>query len=448
MSKKTTEFLKQQQTLIILVLTILLTLIKEFIPQSAARDVATYVSLGFLALLIIVAIIAFVKVKRQENNGMSNNVVILKTKQHCNVLQKYAKIVRKELQKNEQISQLKKNKEEEKDIIKRLTNKKISKDETEELEKKLNKLIETRDHKETRNFLKTLEEEKTFLVSQLICKKFSEMGRMLLNAEQFSLRIKFGEFLRDFSLEEEHRVSAYIDFIGWTNMLLGNTSKGERAIKSGIELARGIAENTEDEIKKNKYYFYITRGYRHLGSTRRTLEKNPAQSVEYLNLGEENLAKINKSVENFEHNKFQEMDIGIKYGILNAQYNEFIINKKRYLNTEECYVKFYQSYLTFEDFITESSTFNNKHRYIKFILLEIKYLKEIKTECDIFRKYAPNSNLNPIMISTKIKDSLEIVGKIFKDNIFMDESIEYYFDEQVDYFKHQLVELLKQGDKK
>ena len=62
------------------------------------------------------------------------------------------------------------------------------------------------------------------------------MNRILLQIDQHKLRIKLGKFVAKYTDNLYTQLDAYIDYIGWTYILIGNVNKGFKAIMTGIGL--------------------------------------------------------------------------------------------------------------------------------------------------------------------------------------------------------------------
>lgn len=136
----------------------------------------------------------------------------------------------------------------------------------------------------TTSLIKNLSPKMDYEVSQLLTKKFIELERVLLNAEQFDIRIKFGTYIKQFSDVEIDRIKADIDYIGWTYVMMGELNKAEKSILNGIKRSTYLLNSNKNNINRNDLNKLIVRGYRHLGSARVTYENDPEKTLEYLEL--------------------------------------------------------------------------------------------------------------------------------------------------------------------
>ena len=407
-------------------------------------QVALLIILG-VALLIVGVYKIYTKIKNsyREVRSMSNINVIKKSKQHCKSLYKFARTNRKKLENNKMISVMKKKRVEENKIIDILSGKVEDEKKKEELSKRINKLKQDYSDKNTVLLMKGLTEHQDYKIAMLISDTFMKLERILLNAEQYELRIKFGKFILDFSDKELDKQKACIDFLGWTYLMMGEINKGEKAILKGVARAKYIIENSEDKKIIAKSYFNLARAYRHLGSARHTYENNPGKALVYLKESEEYFNKINQIDYNNER-KLEEMITGIHYGQAIACLFNFKEKLDKNLQTDQDYLKVIKTYEDLALLAKDAKEFDNKHRYVKVELLRTKYLElfidynqyfaaSLGEKMEIFKSDALN----------EMRISLKEVDDIFRLNIFTDEAVELYLEQSVKELKYNLVKELQ-----
>ena len=110
--------------------------------------------------------------------------------------------------------------------------------------------------------------------SEIICETIMSMQRVLLELEQYKLRIKFGEYLVKHSSNIDQVIAGYVDFLGWTYILEGKVNKGKEFVKQGIEFINAKIESLKNDpegypkgFNKHRYEILKARALRHLGTT-------------------------------------------------------------------------------------------------------------------------------------------------------------------------------------
>ncbi|MBO5867095.1 MAG: hypothetical protein J6Q55_03500, partial [Clostridia bacterium] len=78
--------------------------------------------------------------------------------------------------------------------------------------------------------------EESQKVFNLIYGTVKDMERILLQLEQHELRVKLGKYVVKYSTDIDKSIHAYVDYLGWTYVLLDKNSKGFRAIQNGLHL--------------------------------------------------------------------------------------------------------------------------------------------------------------------------------------------------------------------
>jgi len=411
----------------------------DYLAQTLLYVFLTVLALSYFCYRLFVIL----KQHRLETQAMSNNSVIKNARKHCKTLLRYANASEKKLLKYKKIKDIKRSRDEEDRIIKKL----VGFDELEEQKKKVNKRIQRLrqqySDRQTILLIKDLTEEQDYKISQLMSNTFMKLERILLNAEQFDLRIKFGKYIKTFSDIEEQRIRACIDFIGWTYMMMGEVSKAEKAIESGINKAKKVLQETTDEKTMSQMNNLICRAYRHLGSARRTYENEPEKALGYLK--EALTYSKNIVASNNDQQGLTELEVGIHYGIAASEFYIYYGKHKNQDNTDQTYLEFYKQYQIFQQYISISKDFANQHRYVKFLILKSKYLELFLDHHEHFKKHVGNDfSFEESLLKNEIASSLEIVEDVFKKNIFLDEAVEHYLEENVKLLKYQVIDTLKE----
>ncbi len=429
------------ELVIYLVLTVI-PLVLSILGITQTDDIYLIVILYVVFVVVLAYIIYFVTSKIKENRkfkqSMSTNYVLKNIKRHSDSLLKFAKANEKKLIKNTSYNEFVKNRLEENELIKKFS-KDIDNRKKKAIQSKLDIVSKRYSDKSTIELIRKLSSEQDFKVAQLISKTFISMERLLLNAEQFETRIKFGHYISKYSFSSSERQRALLDFLGWTNMMIGEVKKGESYIFEGIKRAEEDLKYVINEKDKAIFIYNICRGYRHLGSARLTVEKNPEQSIEYLKLASKHFDLLNYDSKN---EAYDEMFYGIKYGFLDAHYHAFVNREKSLKNSENDYEHFLEVFKEFDALIAITKDFQNKHRYAKSLVLRTKYIELFHDQYHKFKKIDVGL-LNETTLKTMINEDLEVLQILFKNNIFLDEATEEYMEQKVKYLKYQLIETIK-----
>ncbi len=405
-------------------------------------------------LAVVIAVIIYglrrlykmLKQQKRDEQSMSNLNVIKKSRHHCKSLYRYAEASRKKLLCNPYYREIKQDREQESKLLSRMVGKDPSAHEKEKLYQRIDALKKQYSDRNTISLIKNLDAEQDYKVAKLISDTFIRLERVLLNAEQFDLRVEFGKYIIDFSEKESDRQRASIDFLGWTYMMMGETKKGVAAILTGIERAEYSIKQTQNPETIESSLYNITRAYRHLGSARPIYEKTPEKAIEYLNKGLDSFKQLRISKLSEEtKEKYLEMEIGLKYGLIVASYYEFINKFNDNKQTDRDYEKLEHAFMNIDSLKGIAQTFKNKHRYVKFEIIKSKYLELLYDHKDQFQPFSKHAfDIDKDTIKTELNDCLTRVESIFWKNIFMDEAVEHYLEESVKLLQYNLVDLLKE----
>lgn len=436
--------------LIELAVIVLVGLFSIFGIQTTSVYVQQIIIVIFGVALLVFALykgLKHIKDAHREVRSMSNINVIKKSKLHCQSLYRFAQVSRKKLEKNKALNYIKQTRQEEDKILDIIKGKNNSEEKILSIKNKIEKLKKDYSDKDTITLIKSLDQNQDYKISRLISKTFVDLERVLLNAEQYDLRIKFGKYILDFSDSELKRQRASIDFLGWTYLMMGEINKGERAIEQGIKRALYAIETSIDSHTIKESTYNIIRAYRHLGSARYTYENNPSKALEYLNKGRAQFLKLNRlDYKTEEQEKLEEMIVGIDYGIGIASFYLFKTKLDKKQQTDDDYKRFEKMYHELSVLRDKSMNFKNKHRFVKVQILRSKYLELIMDHQVYFKPYLSTAiDHTSKNLLNEIKNSLNSVDTIFKKNIFTDESVELFLEESVKLLKYNLVDQLQGG---
>lgn len=427
---------------------VLVALFSIFGIQTTSSAVQQIIIIIFGVVLLLFGLykgFKYVRASHREVRSMSNINVIKKSRLHCQSLYKFAQVSRKKLEKNKDISFIKQSRLEEDKILEIIKGTNKSEERTRFIQSRIDQLQKNYSDKNTVTLLKSLDNDEDYRISRLISETFVNLERVLLNAEQYDLRIKFGKYILDFSDSELKRQRASIDFLGWTYLMMGEINKGEKAIELGIERANLTIKKSIDEKTVRDSYYNIIRGYRHMGSARYTYENHPDKALQYLYKGKEYFLKIDDNdYQKEEQEKLKEMIVGIDYGIAIATFYQFKKKLDKKQQTDDDYKRFEKMYDELTTLRDEALSFKNKHRFIKIQILRSKYLELIMDHQVYFVPYLSKElHKNPKLVLEEIKGSLDSVDKIFKTNVFTDEAVELFLEESVKLLKYNLVSHLR-----
>lgn len=252
---------------------------------SIFKDETNYVVIyPIIGVIIVVFIINLVLTKTKANKNLSNTAVIAKSKKYTNYLWKLVKSNEKQMAKEVQIDALKKIDKNNKKILSLMNGKlqdsknqriKELKIEKKELLKKVykenTKYVDEK-NMDANNPINTMAEMATETQAKLVCKEICRtiisLQRILLQLEQHNLRIKLGKYVIKYSDDIDQVITSYVDFLGWTYILLGDDKKGIEYVKIGLEYIDYKLEQAKVGSKDfYKYTLLKARALRHIGTT-------------------------------------------------------------------------------------------------------------------------------------------------------------------------------------
>jgi len=328
-------------SIISLAVTVLLSIFKD-----ETNYVVIYPIIGVIAVVLIVNIVL---TKTKANKNLSNTAVIAKSKKYTNYLWKLVKVNEKKMAKFKRTSDIKKIEKNNKMILDLMAGKNnLAKKE------KLAMLIEEKEEalkkrcQESRKYVssekmdtnvnditKLASDIQARKICQEICTTIISLQRILLQLEQHNLRIKLGKYVIKYSEDIDQVIAAYVDFLGWTNILLGDVKKGLDYVRVGMEYIDYKLSHTEKG--SDAYYKYIVlkaRALRHIGTTYYTYKTSKDTFVK------ESLQEALKLLDNEEAVKYydehpdkkgsyEKMMFGLKYNDLLYDYYVALENKDK-----------------------------------------------------------------------------------------------------------------------
>lgn len=396
-----------------------------------------------IGVILIIVLINIILAKTKSNKNLSNTAVVVKTKKYTQYLWKLVKANKKQMQKEVNISELRRLQKKNKRVLDYFENK-VVKDNKKiiNLDKEKQNLIENfvkkndkyvtsemiKINKPYSKIVKGSNQEQTIQVYNVIYATIHDLERILLQLEQHSLRIKLGKYVVKCSNNIDETVHAYVDLIGWTHILLGDNKKGFASIQCGIDLINyklnSLEKNTPEYFK---YILLKARALRHLGTTYYTYRSKKDKFVKEKLL--EAIALISeKEVVDYYNSTpalketYGKMMFGLKYNVLLYDYYVALENKDEIGEKIEIISKGVEELRKEVD----DSSFDDNHRMVKVLTLQNqieknKILQSKTLEDDKSEEWALQLN----------KD-LHSIEKVLNKNIYFDEAMEVYICQKVD----------------
>lgn len=475
--------LQEWMPMIIAVLTPVLTFVVE-----GQNIVYKYIVIGILAVF---AIALFIYNRARVSKNLSNTSVIDKSRKYTKFLKKIVKANKKSLKKYYNKNELAEMRNKIDVVTKKIKGsyKDNKKEEVQKLitekDKLLDKYYSKSDEyvstemidasKSVLKIAKIGNYEESKKIFDLLYDTIRDIERILLQLEQHDLRIKLGKFIVKYSTDIDKTIRAYVDYIGWSNVLLGNNAKGFSAIQEGLNLIDYKLKTAYDgfikyyELKDKgydsmipskvvqaredycKYALQKARALRHFGTTYYTYRShndnfvkkivnshsdwsyntnvNPfvkEQLNEALNLMED--SRIKKY---FEQNKdcrkeYDKMVFGLKY-------NDILYDFYEALNKNDNSVETFEELNNKLDKLEKQISicgFEDNHRLIKILTLKNQLKHKIITNSsfdngiDEKKKYI---DLWHKSLSTDLKTIENVLNK----NIYFDEAMEVYVCQKI-----------------
>ncbi len=444
-----------------------------------------------LTILLAFAIIYSIYSTLQRNKNISNTQVIDKSRRYIKYLMKLVKTNAKVMAKDFNLTELAETQKKIKVVTKKINRSYTfnRKQELESLIKEKNELLDKyydqshgyadaeilNANKPVKKMLKLATYEESQKVFNLIYGTVKDMERILLQLEQHELRVKLGEYVVKYSTDIDKTIHAYVDYLGWTYVLLDKNKKGFQAIQNGLhlidykinvskaghekycELKKAGEEIPATILKEHVDYCEYTlqkaRALRHLGTTyytyrsfkenfvKETFKKeelhkkgvwnfentvNPYvkyKLAEGLNLLQEEsvIEYFNETIER--QKTYSKMVFGIKYNDLLYDYYVAIYKN---IQSVETYVRINEQLNLLDEEIKKSG-FDDNHRLIKILTLKNQLKHKIYNQQD-----EAGANIEKVDDMNKLlaKD-LKTIESVLNQNIYFDEAMEVYVCQKI-----------------
>lgn len=212
-----------------------------------------YILLGLLALLVIAALAMVIARWVRNSKTMTSTAIVSKARKYSRSLIRLAKANEKQFRrcdyKYRKISDAKKAKTVAKhagtDMLVPSKN-----TDAEKLKEAHDEILEDiRENSETLadsaalkpyeivyRILDKASAEKIIKTNHIIIEGINDIERMLLQLEQHNNRITLGKYVSSYAEDELMQAKGFVDLIGWSNILIGHTRDGVKAIHQGIAL--------------------------------------------------------------------------------------------------------------------------------------------------------------------------------------------------------------------
>lgn len=444
-----------------------------------------------LKILLPIGIAVFVIIyivwsNLHRNNNLSNTNVIFKSKKYTKYLKRIIKTNAKVLSKDFNLTELAQTKKEI-DLLTKKINRSYKKNKSDEIQKYVDlrhKLLDkhydkSHEYADTNvlkantpinEIIKLANYQESKRVFNLVYDAIHGMERIILQLEQHDLRILLGKYVVKYSTDIDKTIHAYVDYLGWTYILLGKNSKGFEAIQNGLNLIdykiniskaghneycelKSKGEEIPDSIKKQhvdycEYTLQKARALRHLGTTYYTYRSYKDNFVK------ENLTK--KSEWNFKNttNPFVKQKIMQGLQLMNEQsvidyFMETPKKQEKYFKMVfglqyndllyDYYVALYkndqsvQTYIALDDKLNEliadidKCDFSDNHRLIKILTLQNQLKHRLYNLQDEANITISGSNDWDELLGRDLKT----IESVLNQNIYFDEAMEVYVCQKV-----------------
>lgn len=381
-------------------------------------------------------------------NSISSTAIIAKSKKYIKYLYKLAKTNEKTLEKHAAVNELKAIEKLNKRVVKMVGGKKVKckKDKLQALRDELNTRIQNYQSKKyqgienAKDIIKIsdkIDSKKSYEITQLIIETIEDLNRILLQIDQHKLRINFGKYIAKYTKDEKLQVKAYVEYIGWTNILIGKIKKGFEAIMTGISLIEqkiSDGKTIPNGMSVDEYcdwLFHKARAYRHLGTTYYTYTSKQINPSEYLQKALEIVDNpvFKEYYETKDLCKYQRLRIGIENNILLARYYKLSeCMKSSNLSQNKCtYQGLYEEVKKLIPDIDKLKKVD-KHRVIKLLVLENQIIKS--------NKCYQGSELG------NLKENLRVIKNVLDENINFDDAMEVFIQQKIQFLYDQVLEMI------
>ena len=464
-----------------------------------SKDVENpYVLAGIIALCAGMIVGIMLYWKEREVRQLSNSGVIAKSRKYTKYMMKLVNVNSKMLKKEKSTTEWKRIHDHNKKIIDYMKKEDLHV-KKEEMQNKLSKLEKERDLDIKKAYLENesyipknglTANEKLMEIAQLsnltqsqktseiVCETIMSMQRVLLELEQYKLRIKFGEYLVKYSSNIDQVIAGYVDFLGWTYILEGKVNKGKEYVKQGIQFINAKIENAKADpegypegFNVHRYEILKARALRHLGTTYYTYKGKNYDEVDSCLVEAIKLMKtpffmevlpkaLKDSIENdklirekgeLEEDKDSQLTADLKK--MNGDYDKMIFG----LKYNHLLLKFYKYSKSREKSPEELDYIENEinklykdmqnrdvdsHRAVKILTLKNQISRNQMILGD------KESRIQAYKSYNKYKGDLLRIEKILNGNIYFDEAMEVYIYQKVQCLYRDVEEILTNSNPK
>lgn len=444
-----------------------------------------------LSVLIVIAIIFFILSTLKGNKNLTDTQVLDKSRRYTKHLIKLVKTNARVMKKDFNASELKETDKKIKEVTQ-----KINHSYTDNRQTELDKLVAEKNflldkfydkqhgyvdakmlnaNKPTNKMVSLGTYKESQIVFDLIYDTVKDMERILLQLGQHQLRIKLGRYVIKYSTDIDKSIHAYVDYLGWTHVLLGNNKKGFEAIQNGLHLIDykiNINKSGHDkycELKEkgeeisplllkahSEYCEYVlqkARALRHLGTTYYTYRSfkdnfvkenykkeeinkkcpwdfdNTVNPYVKYKLAEGLALMQEKSVIEYfnetpsKRKTYAKMVFGIKYNDL--LYDYYVAVYKN-IQSIETYIQFKNQ---LDELISEidKADFDDNHRLIKILTLKNQINHKIYNQQDDSGIIIEGSDT----WDNVLEKDLKTIEKVLNENIYFDEAMEVYVCQKI-----------------
>ncbi len=432
-------------------------LIVTIIIAAISKDINPIITWSILlafALAMIIYLTYLLIQRHKKSKSLSNAAVIAKTDKSIQYLKKLMNVNDKRLSKIIDVSRLKETEKINKRILKRTKGRSVDLDPNDVKLQKLLKQINEQFSKTfsiessyvNRSIIKatqTLDFDQSFALSEIIIKHILDLERILLQIEQYDLRISMGKYVVKYATNANVIIKGYVDYIGWTNILLGNYKQGIEAITQGIRIIESIigTDNTIPEgMKEEDYYHYKflkARALRHLSTTYYSYSSNNfnKQEVEavYQILNEENFKNYFLKTN---PNTYYKMLVGVDNNYMLYQFYQYKEHKKENHGISIDFNKMINKIDEDLDIVRKMPPKEqDRHRIIKLSVLKNQILRSQRVQS------------KNVYDAKEFKEGLDEIKTIFNANIYLDDGLEVYINEAVQDLYDDVLNILESQSK-
>lgn len=279
-------------------------------------------------------------------------------------------------------------------------------------------------------------------VEKEITNDIDSLSRHLLLIGEYKVRLKLGELLVKCSSDELVILSAKLDDIGWTCVMMGKPVANRyffevlekinvRVEKINNQFLVQYQGNSDIDMKK---LMLAARAYRHLGSNGFVKAEN---KIEYNLRGlaiMAHLKDLKPSTNIISENSINGMNAGLYYGLGISYLESFekLSNKA----TDEGVTFLVDSFSNNMISKNLSKGFANQHRYIKCLLIENKIyldMTKINEHRESIFKLSVERNC-PQLMEFGLKEytaNLRLVEELINQSIYIDEAYELFLEQKI-----------------